>query len=145
MSAVQTTPLKSSARTIPVVELATLGFVVALCAFTFWLARPLAVVPRVEVVNPSPAAIEVSVAGASRDDVLGLAVALPHRMTRVNDVIDQGDRWVFGFRTASCPRVDVEVSRRSLETAGWRIVIPPGVVASLARECVHRSPVATVG
>jgi hypothetical protein len=103
MSAVQTAPARPLARTRPLVELAILATVAALCALTFWLVRPLPRVAHIDIVNRSSTEVEVGVSSPSRDDLLGLAVALPQRTTRVQDVVDQGDEWVFSFGTADCP------------------------------------------
>ena len=141
MSAVQTAPPRPLARTRPVVELAILAVVAALFALTFWLVRPPPRVAHLDIVNGSSTEVEVGVSGPSRDDLLGLAVALPQRTTRVEDVVDQGDEWVFAFGTADCPAEEVRVSRQRLEEAGWRIAVPEQVLATLAADCAYEPPV----
>jgi hypothetical protein len=141
MSAVQTAPPRPLARTRPLVEFAILAVVAALFALTFWLVRPPPRVAHLDIVNNSSTEIEVGVSGPSRDDLLGLAVALPQRTTRVEDVVDQGDEWVFAFATADCPAEEVRVSRQRLAEAGWRIVVPARVIAALVGDCAARPPV----
>jgi hypothetical protein len=141
MSAVQTAPPRRLARTRPLVELAILAVVAALFALTFWLVRPPPRVAHLDIVNDSSTEVEVGVSGPSRDDLLGLAVALPQRTTRVQDVIDQGDEWVFAFATADCPAEEVRVSRQRLEDAGWKITVPEPVLATLSADCAYQPPV----
>ena len=141
MRAVQTAPPKPVARTRSAVEAAVVVLVGALFALTFWLVRPPPRVAHVDIVNDSSSEVEVGVSGVSRDDLLGLAVALPHQTTRVEDVVDQGDEWVFAFATASCPAEEVRVSRQRLEELGWRVVIPEQVLVGLAADCAYQPPV----
>lgn len=141
MSAVQTAPPRPVARTRPVAELAILAVVGALFALTFWLVRPPPRVAHLDIVNHSSTEVEVGVSGPARDDRLGLAVALPQRTTRVDDVVDQGDEWVFAFGTAGCPAEEVRVSRQRLEEAGWRIAVPEQVLTALAADCAYEPPV----
>ena len=141
MSAVRTATPRPLARTRPLGELAILAVVAALFALTFWLVRPPPRVAHLDIVNDSSTEVEVGVSGASRDDLLGLAVVLPQRTTRVEDVVDQGDEWVFAFATADCPAEEVRVSRERLEAAGWRIAVPEQVLATLGADCAYEPPV----
>jgi hypothetical protein len=123
------------------VEAIILAIVAALFALTFWLVRPPPTIAHVDIVNDSSTQVEVGVSSASRDDLLGLAVALPQQTTRVEDVVDQGDEWVFAFGTASCPAEEIRVPRQRLEAAGWRIVIPERILVGLAADCAYLPPV----
>jgi hypothetical protein len=142
MSTVQTAPPRPSARTRPVAEVAMLALVAALFVLLFWLVRPPPRVDHVDIVNRSTSELEVSVAPAGGGGELGLAEALPRTTTRVEDVIDQGDDWVFRISTARCPPIDVPVSRAQLAADGWRFAVPDRVTEALASECVYQPPVA---
>ncbi|MFN8028599.1 MAG: hypothetical protein U0W40_20265 [Acidimicrobiia bacterium] len=141
MSTVQTAPPRPTARARPVMEVALLAFAVAAFALVFWLVRSPARVDHVDLVNGSATGLEVSVSSPDGGDELGLAEALPRRTTRVQDVVDQGDTWVFGVATASCPPVELRVSRARLEADGWRFVVPERVTAALAAGCAYQPPV----
>lgn len=141
MSTVQTAPSRPSARTRPVAEVAVLGLMVGLFALVFWLVRPPPRVDHVDIVNRSAQELEVSVAPSSGGAELGLAVALPQRTTRIEDVVDQGRDWVFRVATANCPPVEVRVARTRLVADGWRVTVPERVTGALASECRYEPPV----
>lgn len=141
MSTVQTAPFRPSARTRPAAQLALLVLVVGLFALLFWLVRPPPRVAHVDIENRSATGLEVSVAPSPGGVELGLTEALPRSTTRVQDVLDQGDQWVFRVATASCPPIDVPVSRARLAQDDWRFVIPDRVAAALASACPYQPPV----
>ncbi len=137
MSAVQTAPARPSARTRPVAEVAIILLVLALGASVLALVREPPRVARVAVVNPSSRPVEVSVAAHRGGATLGLGQAVPHSTLRVDDVVDQGGRWVFTYRSANCGLAHQAVSQRILARSGWHVVIPEEAIAAIESGCLR--------
>jgi len=96
-------------------------------------------VSRLTFENPTPYVIEVDVTGAERDGWTPLGALQPKSTTDVEDVIDQGPEWVFRVLAEGLPGGEFVASRASLEKAGWRITIPPEVIARLANTPPRRA------
>ena len=96
-------------------------------------------VTRVTFVNPTPDVIEVDVAGAERDSWMGLGALQPKSATDFEGVIDQGAEWVFRVQARGISGGEFVASRASLDKAGWRITIPPEVIARLANTAPRRA------
>jgi hypothetical protein len=94
------------------------------------LSRPVQepdVVPRVKIVNPSDARVDVDLS----DDGSGwmpLSIVEQRSPVTVRDVIDPGDRWIFRFSVAGEPIGEVRRARDVLARDGWRIELPQSVV-----------------
>ena len=95
---------------------------------------------RVSVVNPSAQPLEVSVAATPGGPTIGLGQALPSSTLRVQDVVDQGDRWVFTYRSGACGPWHQSVSGRALARGSWNVVVAPEIVRSSEDGCRYRSP-----
>ena len=78
-----------------------------------------------------PASVEVS--DDSRQGWLDLTVAQRDRETTVQEVIDQGDVWVFRFDYAGKHVEELEISRSELVRAGWQVEVPPSFGDALKR------------
>ncbi|MDQ3953550.1 MAG: hypothetical protein M3279_11420 [Actinomycetota bacterium] len=87
-------------------------------------------VDRVVVVNDTDYSANVDVTG---DDGgwLGLGSIPPHETLTVGQVIDQGARWTFRFSYGSHDPVELEIDRRDLARAGWRVEVPPELETNL--------------
>jgi hypothetical protein len=88
-------------------------------------------VDHVRVTNPSGSLVDVEVTGAHRDGWLPITIARAHATTRTEDVVDQGDRWIFRFSRAGRNAGDVVKSRADLERAHWTVVVPSAVIDRL--------------
>ena len=91
-----------------------------------------AVVDRVTVDNPTPYAVDISVAAARGDSSLDLGPVSPQARHAFESVVDQGDRWVVHVTSASNDGGEFVVRRRDLQRANWVITIPDGVGTKLA-------------
>jgi glycine cleavage system aminomethyltransferase T len=80
-------------------------------------------VDEVTIVNDTEYSANVDVTGKARDGWLGLTVVGPQSTTTVEEVIDQGEVWIFRFDYVGNEE-DVEISRRELEGRDWTIEVP---------------------
>lgn len=90
------------------------------------------VVERVTINNPTPYAVEISVAGGRGQSGLDLGPVSPQTRHAFESVVDQGDRWVVHVTSASTEGGEFVVRGPDLQRANWVITIPDGVGAKLA-------------
>jgi hypothetical protein len=83
-----------------------------------------AVVDHVKIVNDTDYSANVDLTNTTRDGWLSLTVVEAHSTRRVNEVIDQGEIWVFRFDYVGKHHEEVELSRAELERNEWTIVVP---------------------
>jgi hypothetical protein len=127
------TPARSARR--PQVALAALVAILAgafgLFALVRWAIPSVAFIDHVTVVNPGVYDLEVEVKGADDDGWLGLGTVQRGAMASFDEVIDQGDQWVFRFGSGGQPGGEVTLSRSQLRTDGWRLEVPTDVLDRL--------------
>lgn len=97
-------------------------------------------VNTVAFVNPTDYPAHVEVSDASRQRWLGLGIAQRDKETVVEDVIDQGEVWVFRFTYAGEHEEELEMSRSELIDVGWEVVVPQSFEDSLRRLGVKPPP-----
>jgi hypothetical protein len=94
-------------------------------------------VSQVTFVNASPYALNVQVAGANRDGWMLLGTVAPKTGSTVAQVVDQGDdTWVFRVQAQGIDVGDIALSRSDLVASGWRVTIPPALIARLEAQQV---------
>jgi glycine cleavage system aminomethyltransferase T len=81
-------------------------------------------IDEVTIVNDTDYSANVDVTGKARDGWLGLTVSGPQSRTTVEEVIDQGEVWIFRFDYVGRYEEEVEISRGELEGKGWTIEVP---------------------
>jgi alpha-galactosidase len=79
---------------------------------------------KVTIVNNTEYSANVDVTGKERDGWLRLSIVQPQSMTAVEEVIDQGEVWIFRFAYVGKYEEEVEISRRELERNEWTIEVP---------------------
>jgi hypothetical protein len=89
------------------------------------------VVPRVTVANDSTIPVNVQVRASAGGPSLILDTVQPGSTASTNDVIDQGDRWIFSFSSGGIEGGTYEVTRAKLAADDWRIRVPDDVIAKL--------------
>lgn len=125
----QAAPTRLSRNVVAIVgALLALGLILGV----LWGVRSPGVVERVTINNPTPYAVEVSVAGASGGARVDLGRVAPSARHTFESVADQGGRWVVHVNSASSDGGDFLVRRSALARAGWVITIPDSVGAKLA-------------
>ena len=104
-------------------------------AFFLAVVEPaLRVPPHVDhlvVENPHPWIVVVEAAGPDGDGWVPVATVAREDSVRVDDVLDQGERWLFRFRAAGHPAGEVTVERSRLDAEGWRLTMPDAVAERL--------------
>ncbi|MDQ3784512.1 MAG: hypothetical protein M3360_06500 [Actinomycetota bacterium] len=88
-------------------------------------------VEAVTVVNRTDYPARVEVSNASREEWLGLTFTRADAETVVQDVIDQGEVWVFRFGYGSRHEEQFTISRSDLVKADWRVEVPQSFEESL--------------
>ena len=84
-------------------------------------------VDEITIVNGTDYDLDVEVSGDDRQGWLPVAI-VEAGSTRVSEeVIDQGDVWVFRFRHRGDPVGELSLSRSELARSGWRVEVPETV------------------
>src|SRR5688572_10155282 len=109
-------PLAPSARVTSRLPyaLAAIG-AIAVAAATAGVSRPPTFVDRIELVNRSPYELSVDVRGAAARGWVPLGYVDQEASTPVDEVLDQGGRWTFRFRSQGRSGGQLTVSRAQLE------------------------------
>jgi hypothetical protein len=81
-------------------------------------------IDEVTIVNDTEYPAHVDVTDGTEDAWMGLTSVDPQSTMTVEEVIDQGEMWVFRFDYVGKYQEEVEVSRRELEQNGWTIDVP---------------------
>ncbi len=96
-------------------------------------------VDEVTIVNDTEYLANVDVTGKPGDGWLALTVVEPQSTTAVEEVIDQGEVWIFRFDYIGRHEEEVEISRSELERRDWTIEVPQSFEQRL-RELGVRPP-----
>jgi hypothetical protein len=81
-------------------------------------------VDELSIINDTEYSANVEVTDEGRDGWLALNNVESQSTTVVEDVIDQGEVWVFRFEYLDRYQVEVEVSSRELAQSDWSIEVP---------------------
>jgi hypothetical protein len=81
-------------------------------------------VERITVTNPTGYDLDVEVTGRDREGWLPVAIVEARTEDVAQEVIDQGEVWIFRFRHWGDPVGELRLSRAELERNGWRVEVP---------------------
>jgi len=81
-------------------------------------------VDQLSLVNNTEYSANVDVTDADHDGWLELNHLEPNSTTVIQDVIDQGEVWIFRFDYLGRYQVEMEVSSRELAQSDWTIEVP---------------------
>jgi hypothetical protein len=119
--------------------------IVAAVALVFGVGSRLFVsvptVATVSFVNETTYAMTVDVSGADKDGWLPLGTAERSDTTRMSDVVDQGEEWVFRFRAQGRDGGEMHLTKDELTRSEWRVVIASSVGQRLAAQGAPPSPI----
>lgn len=97
-------------------------------AIVIWLVLGLigspSMIPRVTVSNPSSGDLEIDVAPVRGGATLDLGHVAPRSSRTIQDVLDQGDTWVFTVSSARARLGTFPVDRDELADNDWTITLP---------------------
>jgi hypothetical protein len=89
-------------------------------------------VNRLTIVNPTPYQIDVETTGIGRSVSITVG-SVPREQTKTfEDVLDQGEEWIFRFASAHHTGGEVRMTREDLVRGEWRVTIPSVVAERLA-------------
>jgi hypothetical protein len=120
---------------------AALGLAAALAmAFVAGLSGGPTTVPRLTFDNPTDYALAIEVRPAG-DPAWTSAGSVAQRSTGVvEEVVDQGELWVFRFDSQGRSGGELRLTRAELEQSGWRVEVPHEVGARLAQNGAPPTP-----
>lgn len=101
-------------------------------AFVVNLSAGPATVPRLTFENPTAYALDIDVSPGTGSGWVSAGSVRQQSTADVNEVIDQGDAWLFRFHSQGASGGELRLSRTELAASGWRVVIPEEVGARLA-------------
>jgi hypothetical protein len=99
-------------------SLVALSLLLAACS------APPGTVDEITIANPTSYDIAVEVTGPARESWLPVAIVQAGTEDATNDVLDQGEVWVFRFLHWGEPLTELSLTRAELERNGWRVDIP---------------------
>ena len=112
---------------------------VALTSLVDLSARP-DTVARITYENPTPYALGVEVSSGPGDGwVFGGTVA-PRSTAAAEEIVDQGEVWLFRFDSQGETGGELRLSRAELEASDWLVRVPPEVGRRLAEAGAPPSP-----
>jgi hypothetical protein len=93
----------------------------------FSCAAPPPRIDEMTIVNGTAYDLDVEVSGEDRQGWLPVAIVEAGSTDVSEEVIDQGDEWVFRFRHWGDTVGDLSLNRSELEASGWRVEVPEAV------------------
>jgi hypothetical protein len=91
-------------------------------------------VERITIANPTGYALDVDVTSEDRSGWLSVAIVEARSEDVAQDVIDQGDVWIFRFVHWGDPVGELRLTRAELERNGWRVEVPAEVEVRLQEQ-----------
>jgi hypothetical protein len=88
---------------------------------------PAPTVERITIVNPTGYDLDVEVTNRDRQGWLPVAIVEARTEDVAQEVIDQGEEWVFRFRHWGDPVGELSLTRAELERNRWRVEVPAEV------------------
>lgn len=121
-------------RRAGIADFAVAGVVVAmLVAVPRFLDSP-HLVDRLAVENPTGYDISIEVTDQRRRGWVAVGTAQRATTSAFEEIVDQGDVWIFRFSTQGEDGGELQVSRQQLERDGWRMRVPAAVGEQLEVE-----------
>ena len=94
---------------------------------TIVLADP-ARVSHLTVTNASEYDVNIKLTSGEGGNWLPFAVVGQRSIREFQDVLDQGDTWVFAFTPQGRGGGEITISRADLSAAGWKVAVPESVI-----------------
>jgi hypothetical protein len=103
------------------------GLVLVMVLWVAACAGPPQRVDRITIVNPTGYDLDVDVAGPERGGWLPVAIVEANSEDAAEEVIDQGEVWVFRFLHWGDSVGELSITRAELVGDGWRVEVPEEV------------------
>ena len=89
-------------------------------------------IPRITFENPTVYALDIEVSPGTESGWMSAGSVRQLSTADVQEVIDQGDVWLFRFDSQGHTGGTLQLTRADLEGSGWHVAIPTEVGARLA-------------
>jgi hypothetical protein len=99
-----------------------------------------ATVARITFENPTVYALDIEVSPGTGTGWTSAGSVRQKSTAQVHEVIDQGDVWLFRFRSQGASGGDLRLTRGELEESGWTVAVPAEVGARLAEAGAPATP-----
>ena len=103
------------------------------------LAEP-ARISHLTVTNSSEYDVAIELTSGESGTWLPFAVVGQRSTREFQDVLDQGDTWVFAFRSQGRDGGEMTLSRADLAAAGWNVTVPEATVEQVRGDGAPPSP-----
>ncbi len=113
------------------VVVAILAVAVALNFLAGFSAGP-ATIPRITFENPTVYALDIEVSPGTETGWTSAGSVRQLSTADVQEVVDQGDVWLFRFDSQGQTGGTLQLTRSELEGSGWHVAIPSEVGTRLA-------------
>lgn len=138
MSGATTTARPTGGAPFRVRHIGTAGLVVAVTVVIVLIAVPRLLdspplVDRLVVGNPSGYDVSIEATDARRRGWVAVGTAQRGTTSTFEEIVDQGDIWIFRFSAQGEDGGELQVSRQQLERDGWRMRVPAEVGEQLER------------
>ena len=107
------------------------GVVLGIVILALVSCSDVAHVERITFVNAGDFPARVDVTDENRSGWLGIGIVPSNQETSFDEVIDQGETWVFRFDYAAKHQEEIELSRSDLERNRWTVEVPAEFEATL--------------
>ena len=97
-------------------------------------------VRRITVTNPTPFHLEIDATGVGKAHSVTLGAIGREQDKTFDDVIDQGDQWIFRFSSGATAAGEMRIPRSQLEQSDWKLTVSPDVANRLRTAGVPESP-----
>jgi hypothetical protein len=121
----------ATAITIAIAAVLLVGIIV--------LAGP-ARIGHLSVTNASEYDINIELTSGQSGTWLPFAVVGQRSTREFQDVLDQGDTWVFAVSAQGRTGGEITVSRTDLEAAGWKFTVPDSAIERIRQDGAPPSP-----
>ena len=88
-------------------------------------------VDRITVANAHPYQLAIDVSAAGERATLAVGTVERERRAVFEEIVDQGERWVFRFSYGGASAGELTITRDELRRANWTIGTPPDAEARL--------------
>jgi len=134
----QPRPARSHRDLITVVASATLWLAIVVPLHP--LLRGPSFVDEITVDNPHEWEVNIDVSDHRRDGWVGIGRVAREEVQTFEEILDQGQQWVFQFDYAEVAGGELTVNRSELERSGWSITVPDDFARRMRAAGVNPSP-----
>jgi len=111
-----------------------------LLSFVAGLSTGPKTISRITFENPTVYALDIEVSPGTETGWTSAGSVRQQSTADVQEVIDQGDVWLFRFDSQGLSGGQLRLTRADLETSGWHVSIPVEVGTRLAEEGAPPTP-----